>query len=254
MTDLFCTYPYLITFGASKTQTMSVLSRLSIPTLVCLFLFSCSSKPDASTEWEVYRQAIKRSDATTAIGALTRILAIDNTEPSNYDSLVVLYYKVGMDRAVVETAKQGLALHETETLVELSASSLKNLGKVEESLNGFLRLLEMRPTDIEVMYEVGFAYINLEKLDRAMQYVDLVIGHENSATTTMTEYVNQQSGQNVPFKAVALNMRGYILMQKGELSAAASAYQEALQIFPEYQLASNNLRFLMAQATGEQTE
>jgi Flp pilus assembly protein TadD len=51
----------------------------------------------------------------------------------------------------------------------------------------------------------------------------------------------------VPFKAVALNMRGFVHMQNQRYQEAADAYQGALQVFPDYQLAQNNLRFLVAQ-------
>ena len=198
-------------------------------------------------EWQLYKEAKARNDFSTAAFAVNRILLADESQGFAYDSLATLYYVAGMDKSAAITADQGLEIEETTSLVEISASARKNIGDVAGSLQGFLRLMELKPGDLVVPYEVAFAYINLEQYDQAMRYIDLVIAHDRSATTTMTEFVNQGK-QEVPFKAVALNMRGFVNMQKGLYQEAANAYQQALQVYPEYQLAQNNLRFLIAQS------
>ncbi|MFT4682190.1 MAG: tetratricopeptide (TPR) repeat protein [Granulosicoccus sp.] len=214
---------------------------------ICIVLNSCSGGIDSKAEWKVYSESKVRNDYSTAVGALNRILSVEANNAMAYDSLAILYSRAGLDRSAAITAEQGLKLHETETLVQILAISNKNLGNPKKSLNAYLRLMEMRPGDLVTPYEIAFAYINIEQLDQAQKYIDLVIEHDQSATTSMTEFVNDLR-QQVPFKAVALNMRGFVRMQTGAHQKAAEAYQEALNVFPDYQLALNNLRYLAAQA------
>lgn len=213
-------------------------------------LISCSTGINVEQEWEVFRKAKDRLDYSTAAGALNRILAVDSSDPSTYDSLAVIYFGSGLDQAAAKTAKQGLELHETTTLIEISANSKKNLGDTEGSLQSFLRLMEMKPGDLKLPYEIAFAYINLQQFDQAHKYIDLVVAHDKSATSAMMEVINN-SRQQVPYKAVALNMRGFIHMQKAEYQLAAEAYQQSLNVFPDYALAQNNLKYLISQVSAE---
>ena len=213
-------------------------------------LISCSTGINVEQEWEVFRKAKDRLDYSTAAGALNRILAVDDSDHSTYDSLAVIYFGSGLDQAAAKTAQQGLEKHETTTLIEISASSKKNLGDIEGSLQAFLRLMEMKPGDLKLPYEIAFAYINLQQFDQAHKYIDLVVAHDKSATTAMMEVINN-SRQKVPYKAVALNLRGFIHMQKAEYQLAADAYQQSLNVFPDYALAQNNLKYLIAQVSAE---
>ena len=215
---------------------------------ISTMLISCSTGINVELEWEVYRKAKDRLDYSTAANALNRILVTDESNPSTYDSLAVIYFGSGLNQAAAKTSQQGLEKHETVTLVEISANSRKNLGDNEGSLQAFLRLMEMKPGDLKLPYEIAFAYINLQQFDQAHKYIDLVVAHDKSATTAMVEVINN-SRQQVPYKAVALNMRGFIHMQKAEYQQAADAYQQSLNVFPDYLLAQNNLKYLVAQAS-----
>jgi tetratricopeptide (TPR) repeat protein len=225
---------------------MNRIQQLAILSMVASFLIGCGGGIDMEQEWQLYKKAKARNDFSTAAFAVNRILLADESQEFAYDSLATLYYVAGMDRSAAITADQGLEKHESETLIEISANARKNLGDTPGSLQAFLRLLEMRPGDLLVPYEIAFAYINMEQYDQAMRYIDLVVAHDQAATTNMTEFVNKGQ-QQVPFKAVALNMRGFVHMQNQRYQEAADAYQGALQVFPDYQLAQNNLRFLVAQ-------
>lgn len=215
--------------------------------LLFLLIVGCAeqSGPNTDTDWKIYNKAVSVGDFLTAAGALNAVLVKDTTQINVYDSLSLVYLNLGMHRAAALTAGQGLAKNETETLLQVSASSLKNLGDIETSLQQYLRLLELNPNDIGFLYEAAFGYIQLEAYAQAMQNIEMILVHPESSTKLMTEFVNK-TGQNVPYKAVALNMRGFIQMQSGDGNAAIRSYQEALQLVPDYQLALNNLKVLSA--------
>lgn len=201
--------------------------------------------PNTDTDWRIYNKAVSVGDFLTAAGALNAVLVKDTAQINVYDSLSLVYLNLGMDRAAALTARQGLTKNETQTLLQVSASSLKNLGDIETSLQQYLRLLELNPNDIGFLYEAAFGYIQLEAYPQALQYIESIIAHSESSSQLMTEFVNK-TGQNIPYKAVALNMRGFIQMQSGDGNAAIRSYQEALQLVPDYQLALNNLKVLSA--------
>lgn len=219
----------------------------TITPLLFVLMIGCAeqSGQNTDTDWRIYNKAVSVGDFLTAAGALNAILVKDTTQINVYDSLSLVYLNLSMDRAAALTARQGLAKNETETLLQVSASSLKNLGDIETSLQQYLRLLELNPNDIAFLYEAAFGYIQLEAYAQAMQHLEMILVHPESSSKLMTEFVNK-TGQNVPYKAVALNMRGFIEMQSGDGNAAIRSYQEALQLVPDYQLALNNLKVLSA--------
>jgi tetratricopeptide (TPR) repeat protein len=216
---------------------------------VSVLLSGCAHEQSSNTDldWKIYKKATSVGDYVTAAGALTAVLVKDSTQVNVYDSLSLMYLNLGMDRSAAITAMRGLSKNETRTLLEVSASSLKNLGNIESSLQRNLRLLELNPNDIGYLYEVGYAYIQLQGYQQSSQFVEQIISHPGSMTTMMTEFVNK-TGQKIPFKAVALNMRGFIQMQSGDEVGAIASYQEAIELVPDYQLALNNLKVLKAKA------
>ena len=126
------------------------------------------------------------------------------------------------------------------------AKANKNLGKFEQAILHFSKLLEGSPDDLELLYESAFCNINMNKANDAVPFIEKMIQHPESGSQVMQEFY-QNSQQFVPYKSVALNMLGYLQAQAGQNEAAIQSYQAALQVFPKYYLAQNNLRVLVPQ-------
>jgi tetratricopeptide (TPR) repeat protein len=215
--------------------------------LSTVILSSCNdSKKMVEQEWKVYKSVMEHGDLSSAMNSLNRIIAIEKYNADALDTLALLYLKNGSNDAAVKIAFRALNVRESDALVRTYAKANKGIGKNDVALEQFTKLLKKFPESLEYQYEVAYAYINLNKLSDAIPHVQAIIEHPNSGTEVMQEFIKEGS-QLLPYKAVAFNMLGYIQTQAGQPQDALKSYQTALQIFPKYYLASNNLKVLQAQ-------
>ena len=219
----------------------------SIVILTVLSIIGCdSSEKQVESEWNVYRTVMEHNDMTTAIGSLNRIIAIEQYNADALDTLCQLYLKVGMSDAALKVATRAANVRESAAVTLVKAKANKNLRQFDQALMHFSKMLEQNPESLECMYEVAFCNINLKKGSEAFPYIEKIIKHPNSGSQVMQEYY-QNASQIVPYKAVALNMLGFLQAQAGQNEEAVRSYQAALSIFPNYYLAQNNLRVLVPQ-------
>ena len=225
---------------------MTKVLTFSITIASILFLASCdNTKKQVELEWKVFRSVVEHNDVSTAVVSLNRIIALEKYNADALDTLSILYYKAGMNNAALKIATRALSVRESDQVTAVLARSNKNLGNFDQAIGGFTKLLEKSPEDLNLLYEVAFSNINLKKPSEALPYIQKIIAHPNSGSEVMTEFY-QNSSQLVPYKAVALNMLGFLQAQAGQKEDAVKSYQAALSIFPKYYLAQNNLKVLSA--------
>lgn len=193
------------------------------------------------TEWKVYNAAIEQGDVISAIVTLNRIVAFDKYNANALDTLAILYLKSGSNEAAAKVAFRALNVRESDAVVRVLGKANKNLGKYDVALENFSKLLAKSPENLEYHYEVAYAFINQNRLNDAVPHIQAIIQNPNSGSEVMKEFFDGGS-QLLPYRAVAFNMLGFIQSQAGQVDAAIQSYETALQIFPRYYLASNNLK------------
>lgn len=218
----------------NKVLLLSVVSSV--------LLMSCNrQKATIEAEWNVYNEVIQNGDVISAIVTLNRIVAIDRYNADALDTLGILYLKSGSDEAAAKIAFRALNVRESDALTRVLAKANKNLGKHEIALDNFKKLLTKYPESLEYRYEVAYSNINLSRLNDALPHIRSIIADANSGSEVMTEYFDGGS-QLLPYRAVAFNMLGFIQSTAGQNEDAVKSYETALQIFPRYYLAANNLK------------
>ncbi|MDP6908785.1 MAG: hypothetical protein QF371_04725 [Flavobacteriales bacterium] len=194
-------------------------------------------------EWKVYKSATEHGDIGTAINSLNRILTIDKYDGNALDTLAILYLRSGANDAAAKLAFRALNVRESDAVTRVTATAHKNMGKHGIALEHFAKLQAKNPEDLQLLYEVAYANINLSKLNEALPFIKTMIEHPQSGTEVMQEFIKEGS-QMVPYRSVAYNMLGFIQTKAGQNDAAVNSYQAALGLFPNYYLASNNLKVL----------
>lgn len=202
-------------------------------------LVSCKQINEA----DVYRKCIEQDDRLCAIHAVTRLLTQSPLDATWNDTLAILYSNVGMTQQAVLAADKALTLRESEAVRLVSASGHKQLGNFDKALDGFRKLVEAHPNDLEFLYENGYLLIRLGRDNEAVAWLDKVLAHPKATTTSMQEFIEQGS-QTVPYAAIAHNLKGFIQAKKGMNDDAVRSYEAALGLFPDYFLAKNNLLIL----------
>lgn len=225
------------------------MNKVLLPFLMLSALLVCScdnSKKMVETEWKVYDSVIQNGDIVSAIVTLNRIIAVDNYNADALDTLAILYLKSGSNEAASKLAFRALNVRESDALTHVLAKANKNLGKNDIALENFNKLLAKDPQNLEYQYEVAYAYINQKRLNDAVPLIQSIIQNPNSGSEVMKEFFDGGS-QLLPYRAVAFNMLGFIQSQAGQTDAAIKSYETALQIFPRYYLAGNNLKLTQEQ-------
>ncbi|MCF8276437.1 MAG: tetratricopeptide repeat protein [Flavobacteriales bacterium] len=224
---------------------MSKVLLLALITVSLMFSSCDNTGKMVEREWVVYNSVMDQGDIITAITCLNRIVAFEKYNPDALDTLAILYLKSGSNEAAAKIATRALNVRESDVLTKVLAKANKGLGKYDIALENYSKLLVKTPEDLELMYEVAYAYINLSRLNDALPFVQKIISHPESGSAVMQEFIKEGS-QLLPYRAVAFNMLGFIQTQANEPEAAIKSYETALQIFPNYYLANNNLKLLSA--------
>lgn len=194
-------------------------------------------------EWKVYQGAVELGDMTTAIGCLNSIVTVEKYNADALDTLAILYLNSGADGAAIKIAKRALNVRESDGIHLVLAKANKKLGNYEDALPYFSKVYAKSPDDLNLLYEMAFVNINLNKANEAVPYIQKIIAHPNSSSAVMTEFYKNGS-QLVPYRAVAFNMLGFLQTQAKQNEQAVKSYETALSIFPNYALAKNNLALL----------
>ncbi len=217
---------------------------LSTVLLLSTTLISCDhSQKMTDFEWDVYKNVMEQGDVITAINSLNRILTIDKNNGNALDTLAILYLRSGANDAAAKIAFRALSVRESDAIIGVTARAHKNLGKHDIALEHFSKLQAKNPEDLQLLYEVAYANVNLGKLNEALPFIKTLIEHPQSGTEVMQEFIKEGS-QLVPYRSVAYNLLGFIQTKAGQNEAAINSYQAAIQLFPNYYLANNNLKVL----------
>lgn len=214
--------------------------------LLAVGFTSCSDVNDKiNAEWAVYRTSVAHQDYASAAVALNRISSLEKYNADALDSLSILYGKAGRYESALAVGTKALSVRESDEVMRVVANANKSLGNHDMALEYYKKLLEKTPGKFDYLYDMAFCHINLSQGQEAVGYLQQIISNPSSATAVMREFY-QNGSQLVPYRAVAFNMLGFLQTQNGQDQDALNSYKTSLRIFPDYELAKNNLRILNA--------
>ncbi len=233
-------------FSDSNSKRKQMIKVLYSSIIISVLLLSACDSTEKHTEkeWQIYKSSMDHGDRTTAMNSLNRIIAFEKYEANALDTLAILYLQSGANEAAVTIAKRALNVRESDELIYTLAKASKGLGNYEVALENYQKLLTKKPDNLELLYEVAYANINLSKLSEALPHIKTIIQHPESGSAVMQEFIADGS-QLLPYKAVAYNMLGFLQTKAGQDQEAVKSYEAAIQIFPKYYLANNNLKVML---------
>lgn len=129
---------------------------------------------------------------------------------------------------------------ESLTGLEVAAFSLEQLGALERALPHF-ESLHLLSGDLFSLYKTGYLQYTLKKYDEALNSVNMLIKDNKSAEQKLNFPIGDNNMQEVSMAAAAQNLKGLIYKDQGSAEEAKAAFEEALVLSPEFQLAKENL-------------
>jgi tetratricopeptide (TPR) repeat protein len=210
-------------------------------------LFSCKNEHSGAVDHDIrmYHQAIKFGDVGTAIHAMQSVLAWDSTRTGCYDTLAVLYFHSQNFPQAIQAA-QVILDKDTKNvkLLQIAAHSYQFLGRHDLAIAYYAKLEEIKPDPL-VYYELASSNFYVRDFEKVKSYSDKIMADKRSDTTKVNISFNQgRDQQDVPVKAATLNLLGTLEMNRDKKQEAVENYKKALEIFPDFGLAKQNLDYL----------
>lgn len=188
----------------------------------------------------VLDRALQYGDLAVATQATHDILALGNEFSHYRDSLALLYFQRAAWPQVIAVTSDILTSKPKELgPLELRAVAYQTIGRPKESLTDYEALFALTQSPYH-QYEIAALQYTMRRLGECAMTLDALM--QNPAIKDLEIRIStNQSQQSVPMKAACRNMAGVLLMDQGKRDEAKKAIEEALAIFPEFELAKNNL-------------
>jgi Flp pilus assembly protein TadD len=188
-----------------------------------------------------------------ALNALEKLLDVHPQFAIAHNDLGVLYYNQGL--------KDKAQLH-YEKAVEFQAENItfrKNLadfyytelGRVEDSLNMYLQLLQANPKDIELLLITGHIYVAQQKFEAAKDFYRRVLEIEPwhaDARQNLDKLSQNLSGTNASQSVEEMYQTAQKAVAEGRGQEAIQILESLLAASPEHAQAHNDLGVLLYRA------
>jgi tetratricopeptide (TPR) repeat protein len=190
---------------------------------------------------KVLTQALNLGDMQTAIFAVQSLITRDTGNIRYLDTLVMLYQNNNNQVGVLQVSKRLLALNPNNMMAQENfATSAKQLQLFQEALNSYSQLYGLT-NNTRYLYEVADIYYKVNNAAQGKQIFDQILNNPKSKTDVVPMLVGQNNVLQVPVAAASLNYLGFVEAQQNNLEAAKNLYIKALEIFPGFVIAKNNL-------------
>lgn len=188
-----------------------------------------------------YQLAMRYNDFESAKNKLYDLI-VRNPEDLRYPELLgSLYFDNGMSTSAALVALDILEVNEKSIgSLEIAAYSLEQLGALDRALPHFERLFLLTGDNFS-LYKSGFIQYNIKKYQEALNSIDMLI--KNAKPEEKIGFpVSQTENQEIGMKAAALNLKGMVYLDQGSKAEAKTAFEEAIQLEPNFNLAKENLQ------------
>lgn len=211
---------------------------------------SCGNKKTTALE-KAYNMAVEAKDYTTATQLLTQWVCTDTTISNwAYDSLSYYHYFYNASNPnVVRDPKtamyytdKGLKYNpKSNNLRELKAKLLLEQGKDTASLVLF-RDLWQDTKENTYWWDMCFVEMARGNILAADSMITLALENPSASKGEVRmEHIQARVKESVPSKAAYIYLQALIFQSKNDIMGAATAYQAALKIFPNFYAARQGI-------------
>ncbi|KPQ19586.1 MAG: Tetratricopeptide repeat [Algoriphagus marincola HL-49] len=188
-----------------------------------------------------YQLAMRYNDPELAKSALYRLI-VRNPENLRYQELLgSLYFELGQSTSAALVAIDILEVDDRNIgALEIAAYSLEQVGALDRALPHY-ESLHLLTGDNFSLYKSAFLQYSLKRYEEALNSTNMLI--KNAKSDEKIGFPKSETeNQEVSIKAAAINLKGMIYLDQGSKSEATTAFQEAIELDPTFDLAKENLK------------
>ncbi|SEJ73920.1 Tetratricopeptide repeat-containing protein [Cyclobacterium xiamenense] len=202
---------------------------------------SSSNKAKNDVDNRIYALAMRYNDVSVAKMKLYELMERNPRNLSYPETLARLYFEMEQYGSSALVALDILERNDKSiTGLEVAAFSLEQLGALERALPHF-ESLHLLSGDLFSLYKTGYLQYTLKKYEEALNSVNMLIKDSKSSEQKLNFPMGENNMQEVSMRAAAQNLKGLIYKDQGSNEEAKAAFEEALVLSPEFQLAKENL-------------
>ncbi len=191
-----------------------------------------------------YRMAIQYNDFAEAKSALYNLILLEPQNDSIRYNLAYIYFDAGQYPSTILACKDILAINPNHLgALELSGVSFENLGLKEKALPNYEKLF-MLSNNLNSLYKMAFLQYDLKKYAECGVNIDLLLENKELANASVVFSDENNDSKEYPMKVAVLNLKGLVNKEIGNKDIAKQAFEDALSISPDFQLAKSNLEEL----------
>jgi tetratricopeptide (TPR) repeat protein len=211
--------------------------------IVGILIFSISlcsfgqTSSELQTHYEAfYKQMRMQGDVPGVINALTHLNVLAPSKERK-DTLAYIYANNNQHLQALNTIGIEKLPTDSDLAVQVKAISLKALNQPKRALEHF-EVLNQRSPNAYLAYELADLKIQIGDNTGAMTNIEY--GLDNSQDNMKYAFYERQQPYEVPLKAAFIHLKGLVQynMDKANIEMAIATISEALEIDPNFNLAS----------------
>ena len=188
-----------------------------------------------------YQLAIRYNDLDVAKVKLYNLLLRNPSNLRYAELLASLYFDLNQLSSAALVSLDILdGNRNNTTALEIAAYSLEQLGALDRALPHFESMYLLTGDNFS-LYKSGFIQYSLKRFPEALNSVNMLV--KNAKPEEKIGFPKSQTEtQQIDMKAAALNLKGMLYLEQGSKAEAKTAFEVALSIEPNFDLAKENLK------------
>jgi tetratricopeptide (TPR) repeat protein len=191
-----------------------------------------------------YVFGMKYNDNEVAKNALYSMIAMDPNDDSL--KMVLCYYYFDQNQfasSLFVSADMLSRRPDNVNALRINAMSYENMGVRDKAIDAY-ESLYLQTNDIGVLYQVALLQFELERYSECSTNLDIILKNPQSKALKLSFAKDDSQQQEVTLEAACYNMKGMLAKQQGNKAEARTHLEKALEVDPEFSLASQNLQDL----------
>lgn len=203
-----------------------------------------SNKQKNQADQKIYQMALRYNDPSIAKSRLYDLIERNPDNTKYRELLGNIYFELEQYSSAALVAMDLLKINgKSIPALEVAAYSLEQLGALDKALPHF-ESLHLLSGDLFSLYKTSYLQYSLKKYGEALNSVNMLIKNKKSAEEKLSFPKKDETNQEVTMQVAALNLKGLIHKEQGNMEEAKAAFDEALEADPEFEMAKENLASL----------